>query len=145
MAANRSTQTDVGLNYQSGGLAGSRPAFKAVGLRTQTAAGKNVTTAVGRSFRMNRGPGLVTIMDDGAKSAPDADGPGFRAKFGLPPGSPGARAEKDRRAVAVSGGRRFHRRPVASLELESARGSTPPATSDRSVIPSLTFAILDPI
>lgn len=141
MAANRSTRTDAGLNYQSGGRVGSRPTFKAVGVRTQTAAGRNVTIAVGRSSRRNHGRGPAITMDGGARCDPAAAGRGFQAKSGPPRGFHGVRAATN----PVWDGRRFLRKPVANLGLESAHGSIRPATSDRNVTPSLTFEISVPI
>ena len=80
--------------WKNGANAGNRRTSRAVGLPTPTASFQIATIVAGRSSRMSRGLGPVTITDDGARSVMDAVGVGCREKFGRDRGFHGARVEQ---------------------------------------------------
>src|ERR1700730_1312007 len=110
--ANRLSHTVDGSNSPSGAHAGSPRKLPAARVRTLTKAGRNVTIAAGPLCRTNRGHGPVITTADGPRSALDAAGPGFRAKFGRHRGCRGGRVKTSRAIVWV--GHRCPPKPAAN-------------------------------
>src|SRR3954462_7032425 len=109
--ANPSTPMVAGLSLRSGEHAGRPPKWPLVGRLTPTEAGKNATTADGHSGRTSHGHGPAITTAVGQKWGLDADGLGFRARFGPHHGCPGAREGMN--PATASGGRHCLRKQAA--------------------------------